>query len=74
MEVQVRLFAGFREGRFNRRAVEVPDGSCLGDLFEQLDLPKGRATIRMVNGRHAELDCPLAADDVVAIFPAIAGG
>ena len=74
MQVEVRLFAAFRKGRFKTRAMDLADGTSLRDLLRELDIPEGKVTMPLVNGRHAELDTPLAADDVVAVFPAIAGG
>ena len=74
MEVEVRLFASLRKGRFKKRVMDLPDVACLGDLLQQLSIPKDHAHIRLVNGHHANPDRQLAPNDVVAIFPAIAGG
>jgi len=74
MQVEVRLFAVFRQGRFETRTMALAEGTSLRDLLRELDIPEERASVRLVNGRHADLDTPLSADDVVAVFPAIAGG
>ena len=74
MDVEVRLFAMFREGRFKDRAMELPEGTQLRDLLRQLEIPEEKATVRLVNGHHSPLERELASGDVVAVFPAIAGG
>jgi sulfur-carrier protein len=52
-----------------------------GAAFERKVLESGQLSqtiIIMVNGRHVEhlagLDTPLGSDDVVAVFPMVAGG
>ena len=74
MQIEVRLFAAFRKGRFAREPVELPEGSCLRDLIERLDIPEKQVSLPLINGRHSKFDCSLAAGDVVALFPAIGGG
>ncbi|MHC4677989.1 MAG: MoaD/ThiS family protein [Planctomycetota bacterium] len=74
MLVEVRLFATFREGRFNEREVELPEGSSLGDLLKHLNIPERDAKITIVNGLAVSAECKLSNRDVVAIFPPIAGG
>ena len=78
MHVEVRLFATLREGRFNRRTLDLPEGTSVGGLLERLAIPPGvpgrHVILPLVNGRHAKPDQPLADGDIVAIFPAVAGG
>lgn len=74
MQVEVRLFARFRKGRPPRQKMDVPDGAVLRDVIVQLGLPVEQVTLPLVNGRHCDLDKPLQADDVLALFPALAGG
>jgi len=74
MVVEVRLFAGFREGRFKRQAMELPEGACLRDVLGRLAIPEKEVSLPLVNGRHSPFDRALADDDVVALFPAIGGG
>ena len=50
MVVEVRLFATFREGRFNERELELPEGSSLSDLLELLRIPERDAKVLIVNG------------------------
>ena len=74
MEVEVRLFAVFRDGRFKKRVMDLPDGSRLRDVLQRLDIAADDVSIALVNGQHSELDRQLASDDVFAVFPALGGG
>ena len=74
MIVQVKLFATYRQGRFKEKKVDLPAGSALCDVLEPLKLPDKPKKILMVNGISAEPDRKLKNEDVVAIFPMIAGG
>jgi len=74
MDVEVRLFAGFRAGRFKKRTMDLPDPTRLRDLLAQLDIPAQQVSLRLINGRFSDLDQPLAAGDVVSLFPAVGGG
>ena len=74
MQVEVRLFAVFREGRFSRKTLDLSAGTTLGDLLDQLSIPREDVSVPLVNGRYSEMERELATDDVVAVFPAIGGG
>ncbi len=74
MIVDVRLFATFRKGRFKEKPIELTDGSSVADLLEDLKIPAKDARILLVNGIAVSSEYKLAANDVVAIFPPIAGG
>ena len=74
MEVEVRLFATFRENRFDKRKMEFPSGSSLGNLLKHLRIPVKEVGILLINGRDASAKCKLAPDDVISIFPLIGGG
>ncbi len=74
MVVEVKLFATFREGRFNEKELELPEESSVGDLLKHLKIPEKDAKIMIVNGLAASVDHKLSNQDVVAIFPPIAGG
>jgi sulfur carrier protein len=74
MVVEVRLFATFREGRFNERKLELPEETSLSDLLKRLKIPEKDAKILILNGQAVSAAHKLHNDDVVAIFPPIAGG
>lgn len=74
MMIKVRLFASFRQGRFDEKDLELPQGSSLADLTEYLDIPKKDPGILLVNGLSRLPEHKLNDADTVAIFPMIAGG
>jgi molybdopterin synthase sulfur carrier subunit len=74
MLLTVKLFANFREGRFEAAPIEKPEGATVGDVVDGLALPRDEIGILMVGGRHARLEDALSAGDVVSIFPLVGGG
>jgi len=74
MNLEVRLFARLREGRFQQASMELQDGETLADLLNKLRVSASEVGIFLVNGRHAPQDRPLKEGDTVALFPPIAGG
>ena len=74
MEIEVRLFAGLRAGRFKRRKLDLPGGARLRDVLGQLEIPEQEVSLPLVNGRYSKLDRPLSAGDVLSVFPAVGGG
>ena len=74
MQVEVRLFAVFRQGRFNRTDMDLPQGASLRDLIRQLEIPEKEVSLPLVNGQYSPLGRVLVAGDIVALFPAVGGG
>jgi len=74
MVVKVKLFAIFRQGRFNRKQMELPEEASVGDLLSQLGIEEKEVGILLVNGGNATGQKKLVVNDVVSIFPLIAGG
>ncbi len=74
MQLTVKLFATFRQGRFDVAQIERPSGELVGDLLDWLSIPRDELGFALVRGRHAELEQPLQAGDTVSIFPKVGGG
>ena len=74
MFVQVRLFATFREGRFKEKQIDLLEGATLADLLTLLRIEQENARILLLNGIAASPETTLTANDIIAIFPPIAGG
>lgn len=74
MIVNLKLFATFREERFNQKVLELAEGTFLNEIVDPLCLPDKPAKIVMVNGISVTDNCVLHDKDVVSIFPMIAGG
>jgi molybdopterin converting factor small subunit len=74
MQVEVRLFATLREGRFDKQTIEQTEAVSIGDLLEHLGIPTDQVGILLINGKNTSFEHHLASEDVVSIFPAIGGG
>lgn len=81
MKVRVKCFASAREiVGAGELVVELPDGSTLNQLFEQIrrQFPKledlSGSLLFSVNREYAPFDRRLAAEDEVALIPPVSGG
>ena len=74
MRITVKLFASFRTGRFSVEEREYPEGTTIGQVADEISLPRGEIGIIMVNSRHAKLERVLADSDILALFPLLGGG
>jgi sulfur-carrier protein len=79
MDVEVRLFANFRDylpagnDSFGvKRSLDNP--ITVDELIQQMGLPEDVPKIIIVNGLHADFDYVVKDGDVVSIFPPLAGG
>jgi len=79
MLVHVKLFAtlarfsgGVPAGTFFD--VEIPEGSVLENLVNQLGIPPEETRIAFVNGVIQSMDWTLKTGDEIGIFPPIGGG
>jgi molybdopterin synthase sulfur carrier subunit len=79
MEIEVRLFATFRDylpqgsDTFSCRK-SVPTETIVRKIAEDLKLPDDTPKIFIVNGNVVTGDHVLRDGDVVSIFPPVAGG
>jgi molybdopterin converting factor small subunit len=79
VRVEVRLFATLAaflppQSRDGAAVLEIPDGGTLRDVTQRLGIPADLARVVLVNGRDVGADASLAAEDIVTIFPPLAGG
>lgn len=79
LEITVKLFALLRNyapsgsgGNVFRWCLR--EGETVADLLTELRIPPELAQLVLVNGRHSEVTTRLLEDDVVSLFPALAGG
>ena len=54
--------------------LEVAPGTSAGDLAGQYGIPLNNSSVILVNGHTVDLAAPLQEGDVLAAFPAMAGG
>jgi len=74
MKITIKLFATFRIDRFDIADRDFPSGTTVGDVVDDLNLPKEQLGILMVNSRHVDLDRVLTEGETLAIFPLVGGG
>ena len=74
MRVTIKLFATFRIDRFDIETRQYPEGTTVGQIVDDLELPRQQLGIVMVNSRHVELDRRMADGETLAIFPLLGGG
>ncbi|HEX3015338.1 MAG TPA: MoaD/ThiS family protein [Desulfobacteria bacterium] len=74
MQVNVKLFATLRDGRFKQEKMELGDSSKVFDVLEKCNLPLEEVAISMVNGRDVTNDHQLQDGDTLSLFPPVGGG
>ena len=74
MNITVKLFAFFREGRFREVEREYPKGTIVSEVIKGLGIDVDEVGVTMINSRHCDLDTTLKEGDILAIFPVIGGG
>ncbi len=79
MKVKVRLF-GTLGNKFPDHdplhgfEIEIPADASVGDLLDQLDIPKSKIGLVSVQGRLVKADKTLIQGDFIRIFRPIFGG
>ncbi len=74
MLITVELHASFRIGRFESRALSVPEGAEIRGIALALGIPEDDVGIVLLNGRHASLGQSPQDGDVLSLLPRIGGG
>ncbi len=74
MQITVRLFAYFRDGRFKEKVMDFPQGTTVENIVDSLGINPQEVGITMINSRHCPLDQIPEESDKLAIFPVIGGG
>ncbi|HKM02088.1 MAG TPA: MoaD/ThiS family protein [Sedimentibacter sp.] len=74
MEVNVKLFATLRDGRFKEEKVKLQDNTQVKDIICKYAIPIEEVKICLVNGRDADLNQSLKNGDTLSLFPPVGGG
>lgn len=74
MEVEVRLFATFREGRAKRQKIKINENTTILDIIKILNIDENEVAIMLLNGRDGNSDRMLNDGDVISLFPPVGGG
>ena len=72
--IEVRLFAGLRQGRQKIYFMEPGSMSNVQDIMDVLNIPRKEVIILLIYGFHQKPETPVNDEDVVSLFPAVGGG
>ena len=72
--IEVRLFAGLREGRQKIYQMESDSVKTVQDIMDALNIQRSEVNILLINGFHQKPEFELKDGDVVSLFPAVGGG
>jgi len=74
MQVKIKLFANFRNGRFIKEVQTIAPDSTVGAIVSELALTDEEVGVILINGRHSNLEQPLSEGDILSLFPLVGGG
>ncbi|MBI9015053.1 MAG: MoaD/ThiS family protein [Clostridiales bacterium] len=74
MNIEVRLFATLRTGRFKKEVQTFELTVTPKDILNQLDIPIEEVAILLINGHDGQFDVKLKDGDVISVFPPVGGG
>ena len=72
--IEVRLFAGLRQGRQKIYQMEPGSVKNVQDIMDVLNIQRSEVNILLINGFHQKPETPVKDEDVVSLFPAVGGG
>ena len=72
--IEVRLFAGLREGRGKVFELDNSTVVTVQDVMDHFSIRREEVNILLVNGFHQKPETELKDGDVVSLFPAGGGG
>ena len=72
--VEVRLFAGLRQGRQKVYQMEPDSIKNVQDIMDVLNIQRSEVNILLINGFHQKPETEVKDEDIVSLFPAVGGG
>jgi len=72
--VEVRLFAGLRQGRQKIYHMEPAEIKTVQDIMDKLSIQRKEVNILLINGFHQKPETEVKDEDIVSLFPAVGGG
>ena len=72
--IEVRLFAGLRQGRQKVYQMESFSIKNVQDIMDVLQIDRNEVNILLINGFHQKPETPVKDEDIVSLFPAVGGG
>lgn len=74
IDVEVRLFATFREGREKKYFLELPEGTTILKILKMLNIEEKEVSIMLLNGMDSNSNQELSNGDILSLFPPVGGG
>ncbi len=79
VKIEINLYATLApylpdEARENNGMLELTDGTTVGQLLLQLNIPTEKAKLVFLDGVHADREVVLKEGNRVGIFPPVGGG
>lgn len=79
IDIELKLFGELRTyvlgiGIGKSKSIRCKNGTTIRDILNLFEIPLEQTKIILVNGRAKMFDYKLNDGDILAIFPAIAGG
>lgn len=74
MEIEIRLFASFRNERWKSKRMPINEDSHIYHVLDLLHINKEEIGMILVNGTYQTVDYKLNDGDILALFPPVAGG
>ena len=72
--IEVRLFAGLRQGRQKIYQMEPASVKTVQDIMDVLHIQRSEVNILLINGFHQKPETEVKDADIVSLFPAVGGG
>ncbi len=72
--IEVRLFAGLRQGRQKIYQMESESLKNVQDIMDTLNIQREEVNILLINGFHQKPETEVKDGDIVSLFPAVGGG
>ena len=72
--IEVRLFAGLRQGRQKVYQMEPDSVRNVQDIMDVLNIQRSEVNILLINGFHQKPETEVKDEDIVSLFPAVGGG
>ena len=72
--IEVRLFAGLRQGRQKIYQMETGSVKNVQDIMDALNIQRSEVNILLINGFHQKPETEVKEGDIVSLFPAVGGG
>ena len=72
--IEVRLFAGLRQGRQKVYQMEADSVKNVQDIMDILNIDRQEVNILLINGFHQKPETEVKDEDIVSLFPAVGGG